>query len=59
MKYVELDMMLTIKDDECVNDVFDKFIEFVENNGWYAGGGMKEVDKDGNAVTAITKPDNK
>lgn len=33
------------------HDVFlDKFIEFVEANGWMFGGGSQQIDEDGNPV---------
>lgn len=35
----------------------DKFIDFIESNGWYFGGGTVLIDEDGNAYKdeSITK----
>ena len=32
------------------DEFWDAFIEFVESNGWHFGGGIKQVDEDGEAV---------
>ncbi|WP_408895319.1 hypothetical protein [Paenibacillus taichungensis] len=36
---------------DVVNDEFlDKFIAFIESNGWGFGGGSKQIDEDGNDI---------
>ncbi|MEK5232774.1 hypothetical protein MHB42_13485 [Lysinibacillus sp. FSL K6-0232] len=33
-----------------LDDFLDKFIEFIEENGWHFGGGTNHVDEDGNYI---------
>lgn len=33
-----------------LDDFLDKFIAFVESNGWHYGGGTNQVDEDGNNI---------
>lgn len=56
---LEKKKQLGIEIDGCVfadngdidlDDFLDKFIEFVESNGWHYGGGTNQVDEDGNNI---------
>ncbi|TKH39075.1 hypothetical protein C1I59_07440 [Paenibacillus polymyxa] len=35
------------------DEFIDKFIEFVESNGWEFGGGSRLIDEDGNDIKEI------
>lgn len=43
-------------DDLNVDVITDKFIEWVESNGWFTGGGIAELDEDGNVIGEDTPP---
>ena len=44
-KEIELNMVLNVPASETEDTVLDKFIEWVESNGWLCGGGVKDMVK--------------
>lgn len=50
-KGVEIKGVIFATEGDVHHDLFiDKFIEFVEANGWEFGGGSKQIDEEGNAI---------
>lgn len=47
MKYLKLSGTLECPGD---SDVYNQFIELIESKGFSYGGGMQEMDEDGNAI---------
>ncbi len=45
-KLVEIGGCIEIPPDTETNDVIDKFLEFVESNGWTFGGGFQTIIDD-------------
>lgn len=41
-------------DDLSEEEFSNAFIEFIEERGWHFGGGLNQVDEDGNDVLDIT-----
>ena len=52
---VKLDGCVYTNDGEDLSEeeFSNAFIEFIEERGWYFGGGLYEVDEDGNHVSNI------
>jgi uncharacterized protein YggL (DUF469 family) len=48
---MKIEGIIELRDDEEIDRVADKFIDFIEENGWFFGGGYKEVDEEGNAIS--------
>jgi hypothetical protein len=47
-KGIEISGSIYAENGEIDHDEFtDKFIDFIESNGWYFGGGTKQVDEEG------------
>lgn len=42
-RHIQVNGVVEIKDSETHNDFMDKFIQFVESNGWSFGGGTQDV----------------
>lgn len=42
MKQIEIEGYVTIKKNETQEMFLDKFVNFLEYNGWYFGGGTRE-----------------
>lgn len=42
-KEIEINGCIEIPNDITMDEVIDKFIEFVESNGWYFGGGFRKI----------------
>jgi DNA gyrase inhibitor GyrI len=42
-KEIHIDMIISNCDDETQDTIWEKFIEWVEANGWSAGGTIQEV----------------
>lgn len=42
-KEIEINGCIEISNDATMDEVINKFIEFVESNGWYFGGGFKTI----------------
>jgi hypothetical protein len=43
MKEISIEMVVTVPETESESSVSDKFVEWVESNGWTCGGGVKEI----------------
>lgn len=43
-KAFELQGIITVTGEVTEDEIMDKFIEFIESNGWCFGGGIKEID---------------
>ena len=50
MRTLELAFAVNCPDGIDADTLADLFVEFVENNGWSCGGGVRELDEDGNPV---------
>ena len=48
MKEIKIDGCCSVQDDVTVDQFWDKFIEFIESNGWYFGGGINEYNEEKN-----------
>lgn len=35
------------------NEFFESFIEFIESKGWFFGGGISQIDGEGNTIEVI------
>ncbi|MGN7356168.1 hypothetical protein ACTHPF_02295 [Paenibacillus sp. SAF-054] len=46
-KYIKVEGIVEIKENEDNDFFMDEFIEFIEKHKWYFGGGSKEVDENG------------
>ncbi|MGG0940457.1 hypothetical protein ABHN11_31105 [Brevibacillus centrosporus] len=42
-KLIQVNGVVEIKDTESHDEFLDKFIEFVESNGWSFGGGTQDI----------------
>ncbi len=42
-KEIEIVGCITVPDDISQDEVYDKFIDFIEANGWYFGGGFRTI----------------
>ncbi|MEC2129336.1 50S ribosome-binding protein YggL [Brevibacillus centrosporus] len=40
---IQVNGVVEIKDTESHDEFLDKFIEFVERNGWFFGGGTQDI----------------
>ena len=40
---IEIDGCLNVPTTVSLNDVVDEFLAFIENRGWYFGGGFNEL----------------
>ena len=64
-KEIEIGGCITVPKDISADAVIDAFIDWVESNGWYFGGGFKEivdgyyVDEKGNPVEPIDREENR
>ena len=60
-KEIEIGGCITVPKDISADAVIDAFIDWVESNGWYFGGGFREivdgyyVDAKGNPVEPIDR----
>ena len=43
---IEIDGCLNVPTTVSLNDVVDEFLAFIENRGWYFGGGFNEFKHD-------------
>lgn len=43
LKEILIDMVLTVPATETSDTICSKFIDWVEANGWSAGGGVKDI----------------
>ena len=43
---IEIDGCLNVPTTVSLNDVVDEFLAFIENRGWYIGGGFNEFKDD-------------
>lgn len=52
---IELDgcVYATNGEDLSEEDFFNAFIEFIEEKGWYFGGGLNQIDEEGNYIRDI------
>ncbi|TCP30210.1 hypothetical protein EV207_10633 [Scopulibacillus darangshiensis] len=51
---VDIDGCVFAIDADINNDEFmDKFIEFIESNGWHFGGGINQIDSNGKKVNTV------
>lgn len=39
---IEINGCVDVPDEVTVDEFLDKFIDFIESNGWYFGGGVNE-----------------
>ena len=64
-KEIEIGGCITVPKDISADAVIDAFIHWVESNGWYFGGGFREivdgyyVDAKGNPVEPIHREENR
>ena len=64
-KEIEIGGCITVPKDISADAVIDAFIHWVESNGWYFGGGFREivdgyyVDEKGNPVEPIDREENR
>jgi hypothetical protein len=64
-KEIEIGGCITVPKDISADAVIDAFIHWVESNGWYFGGGFREivdgyyVDAKGNPVEPIDREENR
>ena len=42
-KEFEINGCISVPEDLSYDDLWDKFIDFIENNNWYFGGGINEI----------------
>ena len=48
-KFLDMNMVIeTTNNPITAEDFIAKFIEWIESNNWYCGGGVKPVDENGN-----------
>lgn len=54
---IEINGCLFSKKDEDIDldDFLDKFLKFVEDNGWHYGGGTNQIDTEGNKIDTKLK----
>ena len=52
---IELDgcVYATNSEDISEEDFSNAFLEFIENKGWYFGGGLNQIDEEGNDIRNI------
>jgi hypothetical protein len=50
MKEIEINGCVSLPSNVSHNEFLDKFIEWVDSNGWTFGGGTKELDSEGRQV---------
>ena len=43
MKEIEINMVVNVPDSENTDTIMDKFINWVSENGWVCGGGVKDI----------------
>lgn len=43
---IEMEGCLTVSDNISLDDAVDEFLAFIENHGWYFGGGFNEFKDD-------------
>ena len=43
MKEIEINMVVNVPDSENTDTIMDKFINWVSENGWVCGGGIKDI----------------
>lgn len=43
VKEIEINGCINIPPNVSFDEVYDKFIEFVESNGWFFGGGFRTI----------------
>ena len=64
-KEIEIGGCITVPKDISADAVIDAFIDWVESNGWYFGGGFREigdgyyVDAKGNPVEPLDREENR
>ena len=47
-RFIKIDGILEIQDEIEEDEFWNTFIEFIEEKNWYFGGGIYEVDEEGN-----------
>jgi len=55
-KYFQIDGCLEVPEDFDQNKMVDEFIKLIETKGWFFGGGIIEVDEDGNLLDGHGNP---
>ena len=50
MKTYQFNMTLSANDNVSQDEILDKLVELSEANGWSLGGGLIELDDDGNEI---------
>jgi hypothetical protein len=43
---VEIDIVLNVPDSETKDTIMDKFLEWIADNGWKAGGAVKDLSNE-------------
>ena len=43
MKEIEITMVVNVPDSENTDTIMDKFVNWVTENGWICGGGVKDI----------------
>ena len=55
-KFLKMNMVIeTTNNPITAEDFIVKFIEWIESNNWYCGGGVKPVDENGNDWMGVKK----
>ena len=49
-RYIEINGVVELPDKVDHDQFWNEFIDFLEDNGYYFGGGTKEIDEEGNPV---------
>ncbi|MDH4619955.1 hypothetical protein [Brevibacillus sp. AY1] len=47
-RHIQVNGVVEIQDSETHDDFMDKFIQFVESNGWSFGGGTQDITDEEN-----------
>ena len=50
MRSFEFNLCVDTPDNVDVDTILDAFIEWVEDHGWVCGGGVSELDEDGEPI---------
>lgn len=49
-RFIKIDGILEIQDNINEDEFWEMFIDFIEERHWYFGGGIYEVDEEGNNI---------
>lgn len=50
MKEIEIDMVISNCENETEQSICEKFVAWVESNGWLCGGGVKDITASGQEI---------